>query len=429
VPFCRDCGFEVQEDWVACPKCGELSSPISSRANTTKEIQHRNSKEKPTKSKTVVYVIIGLMLFLIIYPGEGNVSLLEWADETCRIQPSQTGNPELDSIIDASVTGYQDYCMKKKASFFFYVIILIACILYLSVDDKKTQEKKSKKENEKKNIALEEKNIVEEAKKLRKNKQRKKANKRWAVREKSRQNNPLRYYSILTIKAIIVIAIGTVIVLQGGFGQRWDGKTLTNNYGNWVLEINDVPIDNRSNSSWSGEIEVDGQSHSINGQGNSFSSYEGKRMFVQITRVDGESLDLFCVKLTGPDYRYDERCTSEKNGEIILPEQKPTGLTLNVGIIVGTITMCWFIIIEKRDRRRRYHLREVSNGVVANTEVVDSQQNEETVDLLETVSDDESPGEYEQSGDGYWYLKKNDGTFEPTAHVKAEGGSFTPYSE
>jgi hypothetical protein len=75
------------------------------------------------------------------------------------------------------------------------------------------------------------------------------------------------------------------------------------------------------------------------------------------------------------------------------------------------------------------HLSGESSGVVAETKVVESPQNEETVDLLETISDDEPEGEYEVSDDGYWYLKNDDGTFEETAHVKADDGSFSPYSE
>lgn len=69
------------------------------------------------------------------------------------------------------------------------------------------------------------------------------------------------------------------------------------------------------------------------------------------------------------------------------------------------------------------HLGGESSGAAAETNVLDSSQNEGT------VSDDELEGEYEESDDGYWYLKNDDGTFEETAHVKAEDGSFSPYSE
>lgn len=36
--------------------------------------------------------------------------------------------------------------------------------------------------------------------------------------------------------------------------------------------------------------------------------------------------------------------------------------------------------------------------------------------------------EYVQSGDGYWYLKKADGTYDPTPYVKSEDGNYVPYS-
>ena len=36
--------------------------------------------------------------------------------------------------------------------------------------------------------------------------------------------------------------------------------------------------------------------------------------------------------------------------------------------------------------------------------------------------------EFVQSSDGYWYLKKADGSFEPTAYVKDAEGNYTPYA-
>ena len=36
--------------------------------------------------------------------------------------------------------------------------------------------------------------------------------------------------------------------------------------------------------------------------------------------------------------------------------------------------------------------------------------------------------EYVQSNDGYWYLKKADGSFEPEAYLKNDDGTFRAYS-
>ncbi len=73
------------------------------------------------------------------------------------------------------------------------------------------------------------------------------------------------------------------------------------------------------------------------------------------------------------------------------------------------------------------HLGKESAGEVVKTEVVDTQQNEEIVDLVDTVGGGIEL-EYEQSDDGYWYLKNADGSFDETAYVKSEDGSFSPYS-
>ena len=75
------------------------------------------------------------------------------------------------------------------------------------------------------------------------------------------------------------------------------------------------------------------------------------------------------------------------------------------------------------------HLGKESGGEVVKSEVVANKQNEETVDLLDTVNAGAIENNYEQSDDGYWYLKKDDGSFDPTAYVKSDDGSFSPYSE
>lgn len=53
MPFCRDCGFEVQKDWVACPKCGAAqSSPLEGRV-ALKEAEVKVVEEKVKPKKTI----------------------------------------------------------------------------------------------------------------------------------------------------------------------------------------------------------------------------------------------------------------------------------------------------------------------------------------------------------------------------------------
>ncbi len=75
------------------------------------------------------------------------------------------------------------------------------------------------------------------------------------------------------------------------------------------------------------------------------------------------------------------------------------------------------------------HLGGEQGGESAKSEVVESKQDEQAVDILDTDMGTTSENQYEQSDDGYWYLKKEDGSFDPVAYVKAEDGSFSPYSE
>ena len=39
----------------------------------------------------------------------------------------------------------------------------------------------------------------------------------------------------------------------------------------------------------------------------------------------------------------------------------------------------------------------------------------------------EKEKKFEQSEDGYWYLRKDDGSFDPTPYIKGEDGSFKPF--
>lgn len=85
------------------------------------------------------------------------------------------------------------------------------------------------------------------------------------------------------------------------------------------------------------------------------------------------------------------------------------------------------------------HLGGEAGGEIIQKTVIDV--GEETPDLLQTGVPEGAPapestatasspdeGEFEQSGDGYWYRKKADGSYDPEAYVKQEDGSFTPYS-
>ncbi|HJL59975.1 MAG TPA: hypothetical protein QF621_06460 [Candidatus Thalassarchaeaceae archaeon] len=61
------------------------------------------------------------------------------------------------------------------------------------------------------------------------------------------------------------------------------------------------------------------------------------------------------------------------------------------------------------------HLDESEGGKPSEIEVVDTKETSEN--------------NYVQSGDGYWYLKKEDGSFDSTAYIKNDDGTFSPYAE
>ncbi|MBO58063.1 MAG: hypothetical protein CMA77_03595 [Euryarchaeota archaeon] len=49
--------------------------------------------------------------------------------------------------------------------------------------------------------------------------------------------------------------------------------------------------------------------------------------------------------------------------------------------------------------------------------------------VVEVLNSDTSSNlEYVQSDDGYWYLKKEDGTFDPQPYLKNKDGSYSKYS-
>lgn len=75
------------------------------------------------------------------------------------------------------------------------------------------------------------------------------------------------------------------------------------------------------------------------------------------------------------------------------------------------------------------------------TEKVILEADEDTPDLLNLAgvprgqptpqptpkSDTDGGDIYVQSGDGYWYRIKSDGSYDSTAHSKDDGGSYKPY--
>jgi hypothetical protein len=134
VPFCRECGSKVEEDWVACPKCGSKTVPTSTNQNdgssdmkTTVNTVIEKSDEKPNSSNIALLLLV-IMFMVILIPGEADMSLLSWGDENCDVSFSSTGNSNVDQILNEGSESYESYCSKKKATLFFCVLIIIACI-------------------------------------------------------------------------------------------------------------------------------------------------------------------------------------------------------------------------------------------------------------------------------------------------------------
>ena len=167
VPFCRECGSKVEEDWVACPKCGSKTVPTSTNQNdgssdmkTTANTVIEKSEEKPNSSN-IALLLLAIMFMVILIPGEADMSLLSWGDEDCDFPTSSTGNSILDQAINEGSESYESYCSKKKATLFFCVLIIIACIVIIFNTSKSKQTQRLSNQIENVNLQLQEKTSEE----------------------------------------------------------------------------------------------------------------------------------------------------------------------------------------------------------------------------------------------------------------------------
>ena len=75
--FCRKCGNQLQDDWVACPKCGEGSGSLSEadkkRIAEEEKIRIAEQKKQPKETEALagclmfpIRVIAGIIAIIII---------------------------------------------------------------------------------------------------------------------------------------------------------------------------------------------------------------------------------------------------------------------------------------------------------------------------------------------------------------------------
>lgn len=62
--FCKKCGNEVQDDWVACPKCGE---PLLQQSSKNK--MKNNNIPNPASLAKTVFAVIFVVIFLATCSG------------------------------------------------------------------------------------------------------------------------------------------------------------------------------------------------------------------------------------------------------------------------------------------------------------------------------------------------------------------------
>jgi len=70
MPFCRECGKSLEEEWKNCPHCGESTSVINIRNNETTPLSHQTivvGKETKTDSGDIIIGIICLFIAAVSY--------------------------------------------------------------------------------------------------------------------------------------------------------------------------------------------------------------------------------------------------------------------------------------------------------------------------------------------------------------------------
>ena len=126
MPFCRECGFEVETDWLYCPKCN--SSQVSSSNNSSNpSVQNSSSKNQDVITQRMMIID-------------------QWNDDIITFQKQQNNYHSLISwikvvllaLITLTTAGYSNDGFAIHVMLFFgltfLVIIILVLVVFLSPD-------------------------------------------------------------------------------------------------------------------------------------------------------------------------------------------------------------------------------------------------------------------------------------------------------
>lgn len=324
MPYCRDCGFEVEEEWVACPKCGSAisSSPVEEEA--TVAVSESESQEQ--QGRTLKIMLIGLIFilcFAIVNPGDSGMSLIEWAGEECNISSSiGPYGEELDS-----------YCKKKHSQLTFYSLIIVICIVSLMRMNREPEKARERREEEEEirgqKNEEEQKRLDELREKRAESIRRNDALK--AKRKAERRANPVRYYTrIAYVISICLLALSFSLIIDDG---------TTNEEGVWVVRIDTV-------GEWSGHMGIDSARANVSGVGDEEYRFSGREISVSVTKDNPNTQNELCVTLVSPAGKEETGCTRTPGSEVILPQpiETPLGGALATGIVLMTASILIIVV-------------------------------------------------------------------------------------
>ena len=146
MPFCRDCGKEVEADWVACPFCGSSQNgqaPSSSHQKQKKKQEEEDVKQEAANRALANVIVIAIVLAILLYPrGILDITLLEQATADC------SGWSELQ--LDGECAEWREEGISQVAITLLVGLILLAAINSKSSSNEKTNSQKSSNKGRKK---------------------------------------------------------------------------------------------------------------------------------------------------------------------------------------------------------------------------------------------------------------------------------------
>ena len=139
MPFCRECGKEVEDDWASCPFCSQPIQVSDSNSEQDSKSQNGVTGEVVVVNQTDNTMlwnvcVIAITLAIVFWPhGPFGLNLLDYASADC-----EWSDDFLEDDLGLTFDEYEDDCNHQKTQvlIFLFVILFIAVVVLLLINNR-----------------------------------------------------------------------------------------------------------------------------------------------------------------------------------------------------------------------------------------------------------------------------------------------------